>query len=336
MKLLIVTQSIDRKNQILGFFHRWVEEFAKNFEKITVICLEKGDYDLPSNVKILSLGKEIGKSRIRYIFNFYKYIWAERKNYDVVFVHMNPIYVILGGFFWEVFRKKIGLWYVHKTVDLKLKIANFFTDFIFTASKESFRLKSSKIRIVGHGIDAEKFKPIEHVFTNKIITVGRITRSKNVKRIIEVFKIIHDMGVGYTFTLVGDSITLEDLKYKSEVIATINSLGINSSVCFIGSKNQNDLSDILPKYDIFVNLSDTGSVDKAVLEAAASGLKIITNNVAFEHIFQDGFINSSNTESIAQKIIESQNKEMNFRDIVIKNYNINSLILKIRNIYDSH
>ena len=63
MKLLIVTQAVDINNPILGFFHRWIEEFSKNCEKVTVIALGVGEYKLPQNVNILSLGKnelEIG------------------------------------------------------------------------------------------------------------------------------------------------------------------------------------------------------------------------------------------------------------------------------------
>ena len=29
MKLLLVTQNVDRTDPILGFFHQWVEEIAK-------------------------------------------------------------------------------------------------------------------------------------------------------------------------------------------------------------------------------------------------------------------------------------------------------------------
>ena len=38
MKLLIITQAIDENNPVMGFFVRWVEEFSKHCEKITVIC----------------------------------------------------------------------------------------------------------------------------------------------------------------------------------------------------------------------------------------------------------------------------------------------------------
>ena len=116
MKLLIVTQKVNKNDPILGFFYNWIIKFSEEFESVVVICLEEGDEvaDLPHNVKVLSLGKESGKSRIKYLIRFYKYIWSERGNYDVVFVHMNQIYVVLGGVLWHLLSKKIALWYTHK------------------------------------------------------------------------------------------------------------------------------------------------------------------------------------------------------------------------------
>ncbi|MDO8559053.1 MAG: hypothetical protein Q7R84_01860, partial [bacterium] len=102
MKLLIITQKVDINDDISGFFHRWIEKFSEKFDSLNVICLQKGEYSLPSNVRVFSLGKENGKSRISELNNFYKYIWRLRKDCDAVFVHMNPVYVVLGGFFWKL------------------------------------------------------------------------------------------------------------------------------------------------------------------------------------------------------------------------------------------
>ena len=96
MKLLIITQVIDKNHPVLGFFHRWVEEFAVHCEHVHVICLQKGVFDLPVNVTVHSLGKEDGVSRATYLLRFYKNIWQLRHEYDSVFVHMNQLYVLLG------------------------------------------------------------------------------------------------------------------------------------------------------------------------------------------------------------------------------------------------
>ncbi|MEA3398315.1 MAG: hypothetical protein U9R06_01065, partial [Patescibacteria group bacterium] len=80
MNLLIITQKVDKQDSNLGFFHDWLLEFAKNFEQIIVICLQKGDYALPDNVKIISLGKDRGVNKLSLLFNFYKIIWQEKNN----------------------------------------------------------------------------------------------------------------------------------------------------------------------------------------------------------------------------------------------------------------
>ena len=158
MKLLVLTQKIDLNDDVLGFFIDWLKEMAVNCEQVTAICLYQGRYDLPTNVRLLSLGKESGTSRLKYLYRFYKYIWQERKNYDAIFVHMNQLYVILGAPLWRLWRKKIGLWYAHGKVSLSLKAAEKFTDMIFTSTAEGCRLNSSKIKIVGQGIDVDKFR----------------------------------------------------------------------------------------------------------------------------------------------------------------------------------
>jgi glycosyltransferase involved in cell wall biosynthesis len=333
MRILIVTQSVDINNPILGFFHAWVLEFSKHFESVTIICLEKGEYDLPENVKVLSLGKEKGKSKISYLLNFCKYIWQERNNYDVVFVHMNPIYVILGGLFWKFVGKRIGLWYVHKNIDTKLRLSAFIADYIFTASKESFRLESNKVHIVGHGIDTQKFRSVEHVPAHRIVTVGRVSKTKNLIKIVQLLQVVRETDVRYTLTIIGDSVTPEDLKYKSDLLDVINQLGLGEVVYLIGSRTQSELAEILPSYDIFVNLSETGSMDKAVLEAAASGLKIVTNNIAFKSLFNEGFVLSDDPQTIAYRLIQLNDVSWDTRMVVEREFNIGLLIDKIKSLY---
>ena len=89
MRLLIVTQAVDRNDPVLGFFHRWIEEISQHVQTVHVVCLKEGPHSLPSNVTVHSLGKESGRSRLKYVTRFYSYIWKFRGEYDAVFVHMN-------------------------------------------------------------------------------------------------------------------------------------------------------------------------------------------------------------------------------------------------------
>ena len=200
MRLLIVTQKVDKNDPILGFFHRWIIEFAKHFESIVVICLEKGAYELPSNVKVLSLGKENRKSRIQYILRFYKYIWQERKNYDVVFVHMNQEYLIMGGGIWRLIGKKVTMWRNHYAGSFLTDFASFFCNKIFCTSRFSYTARYKKTVLMPVGVDLENFKPKTEIARGKrsILFLARFSPSKRPEFLVEALKKITDQGIEYT------------------------------------------------------------------------------------------------------------------------------------------
>ncbi|MFA6315450.1 MAG: glycosyltransferase family 4 protein [Candidatus Paceibacterota bacterium] len=268
MKLLIITQKVDKDDPILGFFHGWIVEFAGHCESVVVICLEKGAKELLVNAEVLSLGKEDGISRVKYLWRFYRHIWKERKNYDAVFVHMNPIYVVLGGLLWRMLGKKISLWYTHKNVDWKLRLAEKFTHKIFTASKESFRLSSRKVQVMGHGIDVDFFSPDTRVIPgNALLSVGRLMPTKRHDLVIEASAL-----VGRPLRIAGEG------SLRLELENLVKKLG--ASVEFLGPLTQAQLRDEYRKAAFLVHTSETGSLDKVVLEALACGLRVITTSTS--------------------------------------------------------
>ncbi len=289
MKLLILTQVVDTEHSNLGFFHAWIEEFAKYYELVTVVCLQEGKHDLPKNVRVFSLGKEQGTSKFTRVARFYKYILAERDKYDRVFVHMNPEYVILGGLFWRLLRKRVALWYTHKQVDLKLRLAEKLANVIFTASKESFRLASSKVRVVGHGIDAEHFCPGASL-GKLVVTAGRISRSKHIEDMISMIS-------PEELVVAGAPITDADREYMKTLVGKAK---------FLGPIAYEHMPDFYRSARLFLNASSTGSIDKAVLEAIACGVPVQTSNEAFRDLPKD-----------------------NMRDWLLQNHSLAKLIPKI-------
>ncbi len=287
IKLLICTQAVDRNDPVLGFFHRWIEEFAKNCESVTVICLREGEHDLPDNVRVFSLGKESGVSRLKYLLRFYKFIWRERKNYDTVFVHMNPEYVVLGGWLWRLLGRRVGLWYTHRSVDLKLRIASIFSQEIFTASRDGFRLLRNKnVHVMGHGIDSDMFKNPHGLNTKfhhplRLVSVGRITPIKNLETAISAVALLRDCGVSAHLTLVGEPAAVGDEAYAAKLREQVESLNLTKEVSFVGSVPHAKIAEQYWENDIAINLCPTGGLDKAVLEAMASGLPVLVANAGF-------------------------------------------------------
>lgn len=346
MNLLILTQKVDINDDVLGFFHDWISEFAKNCEKVIVVCLYRGEYDLPANVEVLSLGKETRKSRVKYLLNFYKYIWQKRKEYDKVFVHMNPEYVLLGGLLWRLWGKKINLWYTHKQISLVLKIAEKISDKIYTASKESFQLPSKKIQIIGHGINFDNFKGMRQEEmvreTEKfvIIYVGRISKIKNQELLIRAIdelvnrKKINNLEI----KIIGAPVYEKDKEYKKDLERYIQEKDLSDYIKFIGSVPNKEISKYYAEADLSVNLCPTGGADKAVLESMAGATPVIALNQTFSDdlgFYKDELIIKKDSDKeLAQKILnikswEPEKKEelsQFLRGVVEDKHNLKKLI----------
>jgi len=335
MKLLIITQKVDINDDNLGFFHSWLKKLAEKVD-IFVIANYVGKYDLPSNVKIFSLGKE--KETGGLIKNL-KYQWFLLKllpRVDGVFFHMCPEYV-LGAHLWpKIFRKKTLLWYTHKSFNWKLNLAEKLTDKIFTASKESFRLPSKKVEITGHGIDLDKFKPAETKKDGskfKIISVGRISPVKNYEIMINAGEILKSRNFNFEIRVAGAPILESDKIYFGKLKNLIKEKKLDDIVEFVGPIPNKYIAEFYQSGDLFINLSDTGSLDKAVLEAMACGLKILTSNEAFKYILPEENFTKNEPKAVSEKI-ENLSKSPNltkdkFINYTETNHDLNNLIARI-------
>ena len=344
MRLLVITQKVDMNDSNLGFFHVWLQKLAERVDHLYVICLQEGTHTLNKDkVTVLSLGKETGVSKLKYLWRFYKYIWEYQKSYDGVFVHMNPEYAILGGLFWKVWNKKVLLWYTHKSVNLKLRLAEKFVNKIFTASKESFRLPSKKVEVVGHGIPIERFikdsvlPPTQGL---NLFGVGRITPSKDWETVVKAFSELHKGIVipQVNLDIAGMPITLEDNKYRDRLYA------FSTEFAYSGyTYAQMPLN--YQRHHLLVHTSQTGSVDKVVLEMLASGRIVVTSSQAYADAVKEGIVYTfpegdyqelANTiEKIYQSGILSPNNLPNQKAVeyVKKYHNLDDLIGKIINYF---
>jgi len=281
MRLLIVTQKVDKEDPILGFFHRWIVEFASRMEGVVVICLEKGEYELPRNVEVVSLGKEERVSRLGYIFRFYSYIVRYRREYDSVLIHMNPEYAVLGAPIFWLLRKRVYLWYVHRQVNLKLRLAVLAVRKVFTSTKESLRVATKKAVYMGHGIDTQRFAMSEPEFSEpvRILHLGRITRIKHIECMIRALPHLNARLI-----LAGSADTPKDIEYDRGLKALAHELGVEEKVEWRGPMKPEEA---LREVAISFNGAPDGGMDKAVLESIAAGRPVFVTNKAFKQVMGD-------------------------------------------------
>ena len=227
MRILIITQKVDKNDSTLGFFHRWVEEFSKQCEFVYVVCLYKGESNLPDNVNIMSLGKEEGESRFKYIWRFYKYslplIFGRRIN--KIFIHMNEIYVALlipARPMLKILGIDLLWWKAHVKINQIAKFLRFFVDRVLTSGERSFSIKSKNRRIIGQGIDTDFFRPADESVrkANQIIAVGRAAEIKGYDLMVDAATLLRERGVNFSLDLVGTRSKVEN-RYFEKILKKI-------------------------------------------------------------------------------------------------------------------
>ncbi|MAE68506.1 hypothetical protein CL635_01715 [bacterium] len=275
MKLLIITQKVDRTDPILGFFHKWIEEFALHCDQVTVIGQQTGSYDLPSNVKVISLEKERGRSNVSQVLRFWKLIWQHSKDYDRVLVHMTPIWILIGAPLWLIMRKPMYLWYEIKRGSWKLSMALLFVKKVFAASKHGLPKVAKKQVTVGHGIDIDTFRPVfDRREAGHLVTAGRVTRIKHYDQLL---RLVANLP-GTHLTIAGGTITEADKEVEKDLLSLMHSLGIADRIS-MGWVAPEEMPSLMQRADVFLHASQ-GGLDKVILQAMASACPTVSTSIA--------------------------------------------------------
>lgn len=281
-KLLIVTQTVDDADPILGFFTRWVETLALRFKSVEVICLFEGTHALPENVRVHTLGKEEAKRsewktgrRIKYSARFLALLWKLRREYDVVLVHMNQEYVLLGAPLWKLLGKRISLWRNHGSGSFLTRLSVALSRNVFYTSSASYTARFPNAVRMPVGIDLARFTGASDGgrIPGSLLMVGRVAPKKHVREVVEALIALKKDGIEIPLTLVGP---MDEVHYRDDVVGLATAGGVGLSVR--GPVAHTELPRVYQEHDIVVNVSEPGMFDKTMLEALASGSLLLTRH----------------------------------------------------------
>lgn len=302
MRILIVTQAVDLGDPVLGFFHRWIEEFAVKCERVEVLCLREGAHHLPGNVRVASLGKERGASRAGIIRNFYRAIWSARSEYDAVFVHMNSEYVVLGGLLWRFLGKRVVLWRNHPMGGLSIRLAALLSHVLCYTSPRAYIARYKKAVQMPVGIDIAQYQAARTGVPGTLLWLGRIDPIKRFHLVVAALQLLVEDSVAFTFDVYGEP-TRGREKYLADVRQQFRALEERGYVRYQGSVTHEKTPAIYAAHDVFVNLTPAGSFDKTIFEAMSAGCLVVISNPDLKDVISaDLFVQSEHVESIAMAL----------------------------------
>ncbi len=304
MKLLIFTQKVDYKDPVLGFFHDWIDRLSYHFESIEVICLDKGENKLAKNVYIHEIGKQQGLLKIKYIFKVYYFLYNLTGKYDKVFVHMNQEYVLLGGLYWKLKNIPIYLWRNHTKGNLLTKISIYLSKKVFCTSNSSYTASFKKTVLMPAGVDTILFKPTKENSSRKkysICMVGRISPVKNIDLGVRIVNELVASGVQVSLDIIGPVLS-RDEKYFEKLNKYIAENNLSSFINFLPGVSPDKLPGLYSEYQICLNLTQSGSFDKTIVEAASCGVVPLTTNTSMSGLLPDICVVKNDPKSIMEGI----------------------------------
>lgn len=288
-RLLLFNLRTDVDDTALGFTTAWINALAPQWKSIDVLTLHAGRLELAENVTVHSAGREHGYGRWRMLARFYRLAISVvvHRRPDVCFAHMTPLFASL---FWPV-RKIFGvpllLWYAHGSVTRELKIAERLADRCVTSTLAGFRLPSAKLAVLGQGVDVSRFRPLPRAapdYERTVLCLGRVTAAKHVDEAIRALALVRQQWPDLRLRIVGGPVTRADEEYAREITELVDTLELADAVQLVGPVPFRRIAEQYSAGGLFLNLGSTGSLDKAILEAMASGCIPISRNDAFREL----------------------------------------------------
>jgi glycosyltransferase involved in cell wall biosynthesis len=289
MRLLLVTQRMDEEDPLLGFFVGWVRNLARRLTTLHVVAQDAVTRHVNPNVRVDSLGRERGAGRGARLVRLQGILTnalVRGRSSDVVLCHMCPEYVVAAYPAARLSQTPLFLWYTHGQGSRWLRVAHRLSSGILTASLDGFPFRSPKIVATGHGIDLGKFRPIAsppHPGARTLLSVGRISPIKGHEVPIEALSILaHERGMtDLQLRIIGDTPLASQRWYLEKLRRLVTREKLDRQVRFLGSVPYGSIDRHLNDCDVFLSASNTGSLDKAPLEAMACGKVLLTSNPSF-------------------------------------------------------
>jgi glycosyltransferase involved in cell wall biosynthesis len=251
---------------------------------VDVVTMRAGRLDVPGNVRVRSVGKEKGYTAARRIAVFYRLLFAALRagRIDACFSHMMPAFSVLGG---PVLRARgipLVTWYAHPSLTPTLKLAHHLSDRMVASLATAYPYRRDKLTVVGQGIDTAAFSPGGCEDDPPVLLcVGRLSPVKDHPTLIEASARLHAAGEHFRLALVGGPATRPDEAYVRGLRAQAEARGVGSRVDWVGPVPPSDLPGWYRRCAAHVNLTRTGSGDKAALEAMSCARPSVLANEGF-------------------------------------------------------
>jgi glycosyltransferase involved in cell wall biosynthesis len=183
-------------------------------------------------------------------------------------------------------------------------------------------LEAAKVEVVNNGIDLDEFAPAENSQRDSIraefnlaaadpivLFVGQIGMRKGIDLLIEAFRRIANEIPAAHLLIVGERNSTKDeaIEFETRVRRSANESTAAGHIHWLGRRG--DVAEIMRQSDLLIHPARQEPLGRVLLEAAASGLPIVTTRVGgspeiLSSLDEFALVQPLDSESLAERAVE--------------------------------
>lgn len=288
--VIFVTQVVDPADPVLGFAVNWIRALAAECAEVVVVANEVREVPAEFPAKVHSLGKETGAGRVARLARYERLIAQLTRQLpaDAVVAHMCPIYLVAAA---PVIPRRVRklLWYAHPTRTLALRAAHRTAHVVLTSLPGAAPVRGPKVAVIGQAtdVDALTFVPKADLGRPiRLLCLGRTSPLKGYLTVVRAIEALRESGVESRLSIVGSSTTDLERLHRRELLGMISQRHLDDWIDVREGVPPNAVGNLLREADCLVNAMASGSGDKVVFEAIASGTPAVVSNPSFDQLFE--------------------------------------------------
>jgi glycosyltransferase involved in cell wall biosynthesis len=189
-------------------------------------------------------------------------------------------------------RVPLVLWWSHSKIDRVVRLAERLCTRVVSVDETTFPLDSDKLEKIGQATDLESFAlrkpgPAAPALPLRALVVGRYAPVKGVGTIVRAARTAVDRGVDLRVEVYGPTPNTEARAERESLGRLVDELDLAGTVTLGPAVSRAEVIRILAEADVLVS-NTYGGADRAVYEAAASGLPVLASNPVHADVLEPG------------------------------------------------
>lgn len=288
MRVIVVTQSVDPEDPVLGATVAKIAAIAARVDEVVVLADRAVAGVLPANCRVRLFAS---RSRTGRGARFARALFAElrrRPRPAALLAHMCPVYAVLAAPVARPFGTRVLLWYAHWNHTRMLELAVRLSSAVASVDERSVPVRSPKVIGIGHGIEVSGFTCAELPSGPlRAVALGRYSAAKGLETIVRAVAIARGRGLDARLACHGTAAHPGEQDHLRQLTMLVRDLDVEDAVALGPPLPRSEIPALLASSSVLVNNMRPGAPDKVVYEACAACRPVLVSNPSFAELLDD-------------------------------------------------